>query len=333
MRVLVTGGAGFIGSHTVVALIEAGHEPVIVDNLSNADETVIGRIGELAGSTPEFHRLDVRDVEAMVGIASANIDACIHFAALKAVGESVDDPLRYYDNNVSGTISLLSALEGAGVNRFVFSSSATVYGDAERPPFSEDMPLGRATNPYGWSKIMMEQVLMDLQAARSDWSVSLLRYFNPVGAHPSGLIGEDPSGIPNNLMPYIAKVAAGELDHLRVYGDDYPTPDGTGVRDYIHVSDLARGHIRALDVHADEPGTHIYNLGTGRGNTVFEVIKAYEAASGREIPYEVEGRRAGDVAASYANVQKAYSRLGWSTELDLLDMCRDSWNWTSRTPR
>lgn len=333
MRVLVTGGAGFIGSHTLVALIEAGHEPVVVDNLSNSDETVIGRVGELTGTTPEFHRLDVRDVDAMIDVASAGIDACIHFAALKAVGESVENPLRYYDNNVVGTISLLSALEAAGVSRFVFSSSATVYGDAERLPLSEDMPVGRATNPYGWSKIMMEQVLLDLQNAKPDWSISLLRYFNPVGAHKSGLIGEDPRGIPNNLMPYVAKVASGELAHVRVYGDDYPTPDGTGVRDYIHVSDLARGHIRALDVHADEPGTHVYNLGTGRGNSVLEVIKAYEAASGREIPFQIEGRRPGDVAVSYADVQKAYSGLGWSTEFDLLDMCRDSWNWTSKVPR
>lgn len=333
MRVLVTGGAGFIGSHTVVELQNAGHEPVIVDNLSNSDATVIGRIGEITGAVPEFHRADVRDVEAMSSIAGKDIDACIHFAALKAVGESVERPLHYYDNNVGGTISLLEALESVGVRRFVFSSSATVYGEPTVLPLVESMPLGRATNPYGWTKIMMEQVLEDLHASNPEWSVSLLRYFNPVGAHASGLIGEDPMGIPNNLMPYVARVAAGTLDKVNVFGGDYDTPDGTGIRDYIHVSDLAVGHIRALDTHSDDPGVHVYNLGTGRGHSVLEVIKAYQEASGREIPYEIVGRRSGDVAASWADVQKAYSGLGWSAEKDLDDMCADSWNWASEAPR
>jgi UDP-glucose 4-epimerase len=333
MRVLVTGGTGFIGSHTVVALIESGHEPVIVDNLSNSNDTVLGRIGELTGVVPEFHRLDIRDSERVSEVVSGEIDACIHFAALKAVGESVAEPLRYYDNNVAGTISLLASLQGAGVKRFIFSSSATVYGEPVTLPLREDMPIGVATNPYGWSKIMMERVLIDMQSAHPEWSIALLRYFNPVGAHPSGLIGEEPRGIPNNLMPYVAMVAGGQLDHVRVFGDDYATPDGTGVRDYIHVQDLARGHVRALDVHGDEPGAHIYNLGTGRGNSVLEVIETYSEMAGVEIPYEIEPRRPGDVAASYADVQKAYSRLGWSTELDLADMCRDSWNWISRYPR
>lgn len=316
-----------------MALIEAGHEPILVDNLSNSELSVIGRIGEITGTVPEFHKLDIRDTESMAGIAGEDIDACIHFAALKGVGESVANPITYYDNNVAGTISLLEALESAGVTNFVFSSSATVYGEPEKLPLREDMPIGEATNPYGSTKIMMERVITDLQLSRPDWSISLLRYFNPVGAHATGLIGEDPKGVPNNLMPYVAKVAAGDLTKVTVHGDDYDTPDGTGVRDYIHVSDLAVGHIRVLDVHDKDPGVHIYNLGTGQGNSVLEVIRAYEAASGREIPHEIGPRRSGDVAASFADVQKAYARLGWSTELDLNDMCVDSWNWVRKGPR
>lgn len=333
MRVLVSGGAGFIGSHTVVELIRAGHEPVVVDSLVNSDESVIGRIGEVTGVVPEFHRADVRDVDALVDIAGSRVDACIHFAALKAVGESVAEPMKYYDNNVGGTIALINALESVGVTRFVFSSSATVYGEPDRLPLTESMPIGVATNPYGWTKIMMEQMLRDVHAGNGTWSISLLRYFNPVGAHPTGMIGEDPRGIPNNLMPYVAKVAAGELDHVRVFGGDYPTPDGTGVRDYIHVVDLAVGHIRALDVHAGTPGVHTYNLGTGRGHSVLEVIKAYEEASGRQIPYEIVGRRPGDVASTWADVQKAYAGLGWSAEYDLADMCAHSWAWINGSPR
>lgn len=333
MRVLVTGGAGFIGSHTVVALIGAGHEPVVVDNLVNSDETVIRRIGELVGAAPEFHRLDVRDTEGIAKIAGDDIDACIHFAALKAVGESVEQPIRYYDNNVGGTVALLSVLESVGVRRFVFSSSATVYGEPTTLPLQEDMPIGEATNPYGWTKIMMEQVLKDLYISNPEWSISLLRYFNPVGAHSSGMIGEDPLGTPNNLMPYVAKVAAGELSSVKVFGNDYPTPDGTGVRDFIHVVDLAEGHIRALDVHAATPGVHIYNLGTGRGHSVLEVIAAYEQACGHKIPFEFVPRRPGDVAANWADVQKAYRGLGWSAQLDLKAMCEDSWTWTQQGPR
>ncbi len=333
MRVLVTGGTGFIGSHTVVALIEAGHEPVVVDNLSNSDETVLGGIGEITGTSPEFHKVDVRDVEAMTTIAGSGVDACIHFAALKAVGESVAHPIKYYENNVGGTIALLNALDSVGVTRFVFSSSATVYGDPETLPMVEDMPIGVATNPYGWTKIMMEQVLQDLYVSNQRWSISLLRYFNPVGAHESSLIGEDPNGVPNNLMPFVAGVASGDLARLQVFGGDYDTPDGTGVRDYIHVVDLAEGHIRALDVHAEQPGVHTYNLGTGKGTSVLELVSAYREVSGREIAYDIVDRRPGDVAASWADVQKAYKHLGWSTKLDLTDMCRDSWNWTRKAPR
>lgn len=327
MRVLVTGGAGFIGSHTVVSLIESGQQPVIVDNLANSQPTVVDQITAITGTTPELHRVDIRDREAMSAIAASGFDACIHFAALKAVGESVAEPLRYYDNNVSGTVTLLEVLESAGIRNIVFSSSATVYGEPEELPMTEDTPLGSAANPYGWTKIMMEQVLTDLQVARPDWTVSMLRYFNPVGAHPSGHLGEDPSGTPNNLMPYVARVAAGKLPKVRVFGGDYPTPDGTGVRDYVHVVDVAEGHLAALDRHHADPGVHIYNLGTGRGHTVLEVIKTYEEESGRPIPYEIVARRPGDIAASWADVEKARRDLGWRATRDLHDMCADSWRW------
>lgn len=327
MRVLVTGGAGFIGSHTLVSLMEAGHEPVVVDNLSNADGSVVRRVGEIVGSAPEFHEADIRNQDVMADLVRDGFDASIHFAAMKAVGESVEKPLTYYENNVGGTIALLDVLIEAGVTNFVFSSSATVYGEDNELPFREDMPTGSATNPYGWSKLMMEQVLTDVQFANPDWSVSLLRYFNPVGAHPTGLIGEDPRGIPNNLMPYVAKVAAGLLPRLKIFGGDYPTPDGTGVRDYIHVADLAEGHVAALDKKADTPGVHIYNLGTGQGHSVLEVVKTYEEESGRPVPYEVVDRRPGDVAASWADPSKAREELGWSTTRDLAAMCADSWNW------
>jgi UDP-glucose 4-epimerase len=329
MRVLVTGGAGFIGSHTVVSLVEAGHEAVIVDNLANAKRSVVTRIARIAGEEPEFIEADVRDLDAMEKVLQSGFDACIHFAALKAVGESVEKPLRYYDNNVGGTFTLLEALTGAGVKSFVFSSSATVYGepDPEALPLLETTPIGTATNPYGWTKIMMEQILRDAQVSDPDWSISILRYFNPVGAHPSGLIGEDPSGIPNNLMPYVAKVASGELAKVRVFGGDYPTADGTGVRDFIHVADLAEGHVKALERHAGEPGVFTYNLGTGEGHSVLEVITAYERQSGRPIPYEIVDRRAGDVAANWADVSKARRDLGWEATRDLDDMCSDSWRW------
>jgi UDP-glucose 4-epimerase len=327
MRVLVTGGAGFIGSHTVVALLEAGHEPVVVDNLTNARKSVMERIAEISGRKVAFHEVDIRDGEAMQEIVAKGFDACMHFAALKAVGESVERPMLYYDNNVGGTIALLEILIASGVNTFVFSSSATVYGDPTRLPLTEDMPTGVATNPYGWTKIMMEQVLRDVQIANSDWSVSLLRYFNPVGAHHSGLIGEDPRGTPNNLMPYVARVADGKLERLRIFGNDYPTPDGTGVRDYIHVVDLAEGHVVGLDKHAGTPGVHTYNLGTGHGSSVLDVVKTYEEATGRSVPYEIVERRAGDVAENWADVSKAEAELGWKTTRDLADMCADSWRW------
>lgn len=328
MRVLVTGGAGFIGSHTIVELLAAGHEPVIVDNLSNSDLSVVDRLSELTGRTIEIHQADIRDTDRMIEIASEGFDACIHFAALKAVAESVADPLRYYDTNVGGTVSLLKALEPQPAMRFVFSSSATVYGPAEDLPLKEDLPLGEAVNPYGWTKIMMEQVLSDFQSSKPDWTVTLLRYFNPVGAHPSGLIGEEPRGVPSNLMPYVAKVAAGELPEVLVFGNDYPTPDGTGIRDYVHVVDLAVGHVAALQ--GDEPGVHVYNLGTGEGHSVFEVIDAYSEASGRAIPYRVVERRPGDVAASWADVSKAESEIGWKATRSLGQMCLDSWKWQQR---
>jgi UDP-glucose 4-epimerase len=329
MRVLVTGGAGFIGSHTVVSLMQAGHEAVIVDNLANAKRSVITRIARIAGEEPEFVEADVRDLDAMDKVLQSGFDACIHFAALKAVGESVEKPLRYYDNNVGGTFSLLEALTAAGVKSFVFSSSATVYGDPDPAalPLLETTPIGTATNPYGWTKIMMEQILRDAQVSDPEWSISILRYFNPVGAHPSGLIGEDPSGIPNNLMPYVAKVASGDLAKVRVFGGDYSTVDGTGVRDFIHVADLAEGHVMALERHGSEPGVFTYNLGTGEGHSVLEVIAAYERQSGRPIPYEIVDRRAGDVAANWADVTKARRDLGWEATRDLDDMCADSWRW------
>ncbi len=332
MRVLVTGGAGFIGSHSAIALIEAGHEPVLVDNLSNSRSSVVARIGKISGTTPEFVKADVRDRVAMREVMGRGFDACMHFAALKSVGESVEQPMLYYDNNVGGTIALVETLLEFDVKCFVFSSSATVYGDPVELPLVESVPTGVAVNPYGWTKIMMEQVLRDLYVANPDWSISLLRYFNPVGAHPSGLIGEDPAGDPSNLMPYVARVAAGILPKVSVFGGDYPTPDGTGVRDFIHVVDLAEGHVKALDRHGEESGVFTYNLGTGEGHSVLEVIKTYEQESGRPIPFEIVDRRVGDVASSYADVSKAATDLGWKTTRDLAEMCADSWRW-QKQPR
>lgn len=326
MKILVTGGTGFIGSHTCVELIEAGYEPVIVDNLSNSQRSVVGRIKEITGRDVIFYHEDISDFAAMTRIFSEHeINAVIHFAGLKAVGESVEMPLEYYSNNISGTITLLKVMRSFGCRRMVFSSSATVYGLNNPSPCTEDMPLS-ATNPYGWTKVMIEQILMDTCKSDENFSITALRYFNPVGAHPSGLIGENPNGIPNNLVPYIALVASGKLEKLSIFGDDYATHDGTGIRDYIHVCDLARGHISALEYVNSHTGFEAINLGTGSGSSVFEMIHAYEKASGTEIPYIVTERRQGDIAVSYADVSKAERMLGWRAMSGIDEMCRDSWN-------
>ncbi len=331
MKVLVTGGAGFIGSHTVVELLNAGYEVVVVDNLSNASEESMRRVKEITGKSFDFYIGDVRDRAKLEEIFSAhNVDWVIHFAGLKAVGESVQKPVLYYDNNLISTLVLLETMEKFGVRNFVFSSSATVYGEPERLPLDEDCRL-MTTNPYGTTKLMQEQILKDLYHADNRWNIALLRYFNPVGAHPSGRIGEDPKGIPNNLMPYVAQVASGKLKKIGVFGNDYPTPDGTGVRDYIHVVDLARGHVAAID-KLKEPGVHIYNLGTGNGYSVLDMIHAFEKACGKKLPYEIKPRRAGDVPACYASSKKAEEELGWKAQYDLEDMCRDQWNWQKNNP-
>ena len=332
MKVLVTGGAGYIGSHTVLELLRSGCRVVVADNLCNSKEEAIRRVEKISGGRVEFHRIDLLDRGALEGIfAARDIDAVIHFAGLKAVGESVRIPLRYYHNNLTGTFLLCEVMAAAGCHQLVFSSSATVYGDPASVPIREEFPLS-ATNPYGRTKLYLEQVLRDLQAAEPRFSIALLRYFNPVGAHPSGLIGEDPGGIPNNLVPYIAQVAVGRLERLKVYGDDYPTPDGTGVRDYIHVADLAAGHVCALEKLGIHPGVIVCNLGTGRGYSVLEVIAAFEKASGRTIPYEIAARRPGDVAACYADPARAASELGWKAARGLDEMCSDAWRWQSQNP-
>lgn len=332
-RVLVTGGAGYIGSHTCLALLQAGHDVAVVDNLCNGSALALSRVERLAGRPLlGFHRIDVRD-EAALGrvFAAERFDAVIHFAALKAVGESVSQPLAYYANNIGGLTSLCAAMQHAGVHRMVFSSSATVYGDPASVPIDESCPL-QATNPYGRTKLIGEDMLRDLCSADARWHVVLLRYFNPVGAHESGEIGEDPTGIPNNLMPYVARVAVGRLPRLQVFGDDYPTPDGTGVRDYIHVMDLALGHVRALERMDALPGVTCLNLGTGRGYSVLEAVAAFERASGRPVPYEIVARRPGDVAACWANPARAQAVLGWHAGRDLEQMCRDAWRWQSSNP-
>lgn len=329
MNILVTGGLGYIGSHTCVELLGAGHQVVVLDNLSNAQVSVARRIEQIAGRGVEFVEGDVRDraaVEALFG--SRQIDAVIHFAGLKAVGQSVEQPLRYYDNNVSGSLVLFESMAKFGVHTLVFSSSATVYGDPQSVPIFEDFPLA-TTNPYGGSKLMVENMLRDLSVAQPQWRIALLRYFNPVGAHPSGLIGEEPNGIPNNLLPYVAQVAEGRRAMLSVFGDDYPTPDGTGLRDYIHVVDLALGHLKTLDKLATGPGLVTYNLGTGRGYSVLDMVRAFEAASGRAVPYQIVARRAGDIAACYADASLAERELGWKAERDIDQMCADSWRWQS----
>ena len=331
MTVLVTGGAGFIGSHTVVELQNAGFDVVVVDNLCNANEEALRRVKEITGKELAFYPYDVRDRARMEEVFSAHkINWVIHFAGLKAVGESVKKPILYYDNNLISTLVLLETMEKFGVKNFVFSSSATVYGEPERLPLDEECRLS-TTNPYGTTKLMQERILKDLYVADNTWNIALLRYFNPVGAHPSGRIGEDPKGIPNNLMPYVAQVASGKLQKIGVFGNDYPTPDGTGVRDYIHVVDLARGHVAAIQ-KLNTPGVHIYNLGTGKGYSVLDMIHAFEKACGKKLPYEIKPRRAGDVPACYASSKKAEKDLGWKAEYDLEDMCRDQWNWQKNNP-
>ena len=330
--VLVTGGAGYIGSHTVVELLQAGHRPVVLDNLSNADAAAIDRIERITGRRPVFVEGDIRDRALLDELLTRHrFDATIHFAGLKAVGESVAKPLQYYDNNVAGTGVLLEALGRAGVKRFVFSSSATVYGDPETVPLHENARTG-ATNPYGRTKLMVEQILGDLVHADPSWSLGILRYFNPVGAHESGLIGEDPRDIPNNLMPFVAQVAVGRRQHLSVFGNDYPTPDGTGVRDYIHVVDLARGHLAALDRLAAHPGAFTVNLGTGRGYSVLEMVRAFEKACGRPVAYRVVDRRPGDIAECYADPALARELLGWQAQRGIEQMCADAWRWQSMNP-
>ncbi|MCH5641652.1 UDP-glucose 4-epimerase GalE [Gordonia sp. ABSL49_1] len=333
MRVLVSGGAGYIGSHTVIRLIDAGHDVVIVDDFSNAKPTVVGRLEALTDTSIPVHAFDLADIDKTEHFfAHEPIDAVIHFAGYKAVGESVAKPLDYYQNNLGTTFSLLRAMHRHDVHTLVFSSSATVYGAEPKLPMTEDLPTS-ATNPYGWTKVMIEQILGDVAAADPTLRIAALRYFNPVGAHPSGQIGEDPSGIPNNLMPFVAQVAVGRRDKLSVFGDDYDTPDGTGVRDYIHVDDLAAGHVAALDrVSSGEPGMSTWNLGTGQGVSVLEVVKAFERASGREIPYEIAPRRPGDIAASYADPTRANSELGWYATKTIDDMCADTWRWQSGNP-
>ncbi|MCR5429696.1 MAG: UDP-glucose 4-epimerase GalE [Eubacterium sp.] len=332
-KILVTGGAGYIGSHTVVELIDAGYEVVVVDNLSNSSKESLNRVEQITGATVKFYENDIADMDAMDKVFDENdIDAVIHFAGLKAVGESVEKPLEYYKNNIAGTLNMCEVMRKHNVKNIIFSSSATVYGDPETVPITEECPKGVCTNPYGWTKSMLEQILMDINVSDPEWNVILLRYFNPIGAHKSGMIGEDPNGIPNNLMPYITKVATKQLERLNVFGDDYPTPDGTGVRDYIHVVDLAKGHVKALEKIVENPGVKIYNLGTGKGYSVLEVVKNFEEASSVEIPYVIAPRRPGDIAECYADASLAKEELGWEAEFGIKEMCADSWNWQKNNP-
>ena len=333
MNIFVTGGAGFIGSHTVLELLKEGHDVTVIDNLSNASEEALNRVASLAGKSAKFYKGDILDRELLDRICSENdFDCCIHFAGKKAVGESVEKPWEYYNNNITGTLNLVAALRDHNMKNFIFSSSATVYGDPTIIPITEECPKGTCTNPYGWTKWMIEQILMDIYKGDNEWNIVLLRYFNPIGADPSGRIGEDPKGIPNNLMPYVTQVAVGKLPKLGVFGNDYDTPDGTGVRDYIHVSDLASGHIKALKKITDKSGLSIYNLGTGKGVSVLELVKSFEEANGITIPYEIKPRRAGDIAVCYSDASKAERELGWKAKYDIVDMCRDSWNWQSHNP-
>lgn len=325
--ILVTGGTGYIGSHTVVELMAAGYDVFVIDNLCNSKAAVLDRIQRIAGRKPAFAEMDIRDGDGLRALmAEQRFEAVMHFAGLKAVGESVSQPLRYYDNNVAGSVALFEAMHDAGIRQLVFSSSATVYGDPHSVPIREDFPLS-ATNPYGRSKLMIEDILRDLQISDASWRVALLRYFNPVGAHASGLIGEDPNGIPNNLMPYLTQVAAGKLKQLSVFGSDYPTPDGTGVRDYIHVVDLALGHVAALRALAQNPGGLTVNLGTGHGYSVLDMVNAFSKVSGRDVPYQLVARRPGDIAQCYADPALAQSLLGWQASRGIEEMCADAWRW------
>lgn len=335
MHILVTGGAGYIGSHTCLELLNGGYQVTVVDNLSNSTWESLSRVEELTGKEMTFFEVDLLDQEALTEVFAGceqKIDAVIHFAGKKAVGESVEKPLLYYRNNITGTLILCEVMAAYGVKNIIFSSSATVYGDPATVPITEDFPLS-CTNPYGRTKLMVEEILRDIHTADKGWNVGLLRYFNPIGAHKSGRIGEDPNGIPNNLVPYIAQVAIGKLAQVSVYGNDYPTTDGTGVRDYIHVVDLAMGHVKALDKLQQNPGVVVYNLGTGKGHSVLEMIRSFAEVSGREIPFQVVGRRAGDIAACYADPAKALSELGWQARYGLSEMCEDSWRWQEKNPQ
>ncbi len=333
MTILVTGGAGYIGSHTCVELLNAGYDVVIIDNLYNSNQKAVDRIEEITGKKVKFYPDDMMDRAAVKRVFDENqIDAVIHFAGLKAVGESVHKPIEYYRTNIGSTLNLTDEMRAHGCKNIIFSSSATVYGDPAEIPITENCPKGTCTNPYGWTKWMQEQILTDIHTADPEWNVILLRYFNPIGAHKSGLIGEDPKGIPNNLLPYVAQVAIGKLPEINVFGNDYDTPDGTGVRDYIHVVDLARGHVKAIERFAKKDGVFICNLGTGHGYSVLDVIHAFENACGKELPYVIRERRPGDIATCYSSPAKAEKELGWTAEFDLEDMCRDSWNWQQKNP-
>ncbi len=333
MRILVTGGAGYIGSHTCVELLNAGYEVVVVDNLYNSNEKALARVEEITGKKVTFYKDDICDKAAMDALFDKEqIDAVIHFAGLKAVGESVAKPLEYYQNNIAGTLTLCDSMRNHGVKNIIFSSSATVYGDPAMIPITEECPKGICTNPYGWTKWMLEQILTDIQKADPEWNVILLRYFNPIGAHPSGKIGEDPKGIPNNLVPYVAQVAIGKRECLGVFGDDYDTPDGTGIRDYIHVVDLAVAHVKAIQKLADKEGVSVYNIGTGNGYSVLDVVHAFEKACGHAIKYEIKPRRAGDIARCYCAPAKAAKELGWTAQYGIDEMCAHSWNWQSQNP-
>ncbi len=332
MRVLVTGGAGYIGSHTCVELLLAGYEVIVVDSLINSREESVRRIEEISGRKLEFHKVDLLDKSGLDRVfQQAKVDAVIHFAGLKAVGESVAIPLQYYKNNISGSLVLFEVMAQHGVRNLVFSSSATVYGDPASLPITEDFPI-KSSNPYGWCKVMIEQILQDLYLADPSLNIALLRYFNPVGAHPTGRIGEDPKGVPNNLVPYISQVAVGKFPELKIFGNDYPTPDGTGVRDYIHIMDLASGHIKALEKLAANPGLVIYNLGTGKGYSVLEMVNAFAEASGKKIPYKIVERRPGDIASCYADPSKAEKDLFWKASRDIKAMCADTWRWQTKNP-